>query len=136
MTEAPPVLVCGISGWFTPHGTLYHQDRRSLDEIAVEDWAALLAHAEAIGFFTRAEPEPAPPEARIFHLWITDGERARELAINDPFEAPELALLYLLTRRALRDRQVLTPESMNDQQIAALRATLASMSEPGIDNEE
>ena len=124
------VLVCGISGWFTPHGTLYHQDRRTQGEIAPEDWAALLAHAEAIDFFTRPEPAPAPPKARIFHLWIMDGERARELAINDPFDTPELALLYRLTRRALRDRKVLTPETMSDEQLQALRDAVIAMGEP------
>ena len=63
MTE---VLVCGISGWFTPHGTRYHEDRRRLDQIAPEDWEALLTHAEAIGFFTRPERGAAASNARIF----------------------------------------------------------------------
>ncbi len=118
------VLVCGVSGWFTPHGTRYHEDRRRLDQIASEDWAALLAHADAIGFFTRPEPAPAPPEARIFHVAITAGDRSRELAINDPFDAPELARLITLTRRALRDRQVFTTAAMTDEQFARIQAAL------------
>ena len=120
------VLVSGISGWFTPHGTRYHEDRRRLDQIATEDWAALLAHAEAIGFFTRPEPAPAASDARVFHLAITAGDRSRELAINDPFEAPELARLITLIRRALRDRQVMTAATMNDEGLAAFRLALAA----------
>ena len=85
------VITLGISGWFTPHGTLYHEEGRTLDEIAPEDWSNLLAHADAIDFFTRPDPAWPALEARIFHLTITDGERSRELAVNDPFEAPELA---------------------------------------------
>ena len=57
-------------------------------------------------------------------------KRARELAINDPFDAPELALLYRLTRRALRDRQVLTPETMSDEQVQALRDGVIAMGQP------
>ena len=124
------VLVCGISGWFTPHGTRYHEDRRRLDQIAPEDWAALLAHAEAIGFFTRSEPRPAAADARVLHLAITAGDRSRELAINDPFETPELARLITLTRRALRDRQVMTAATMGDEDFAAFRTALAAQDRP------
>ena len=126
------VLVCGISGWFTPHGTRYHVDRRRLDQIAPEDWAALLAHAEAIGFFTRPEPRPAASDARVFHLAITAGDRSRELAINDPFETPELARLITLTRRALRDRQVMTAATMSDEDLAAFRTALAAQGDTDV----
>ena len=117
-------VVLGISGWFTPHGELYHEEGRAIDEIATADWAALLAHADHIGFFTRPEPARPAPDARIFHLTITSGERSRELAVNDPFEAPEFAMLIRLTRRAMRDRLVLTPEMLNQQQLEALRMPL------------
>ena len=117
-------VVLGISGWFTPHGELYHEEGRTIDEIAAADWAALLAHANRIGFFTRSEPARPAPHAPTFHLTITSGERSRELAVNDPFEAPELAMLIRLTRRAMRDRLVLTPEMLNEQQLVALRAPL------------
>jgi hypothetical protein len=51
----------------------------ALDEIAPEDWSNLLAHADAIDFFTR--PDPAWRHWKpVFHLTITDGERSRELA--------------------------------------------------------
>jgi hypothetical protein len=105
MTNA---VTLGISGWFTAHGTLYHEEGRRLDEITPEDWFNLVAHADAI--------------ARIFHLTITAGERSRELAINDPFEAPELALLIRLARRAMRDRLVQRVEAMDGETLAALRA--------------
>lgn len=117
-------VVLGISGWFTLHGELYHEEGRTIDEIAAADWATLLAHADRISFFNRPEPQRPAPEARIFHVAITSGERSRELAVNDPFEAPELAMLIRLTRRALRDRLVLGPESLNEQQLEALRAPL------------
>lgn len=113
------VITLGISGWFTPHGTLYHEEGRTLDEIAPEDWSNLLAHADAIDFFTRPDPAWPALEARIFHLTITDGERSRELAVNDPFEAPELAFLIRLTRRAMRDRLVLTPETLSEEALEA-----------------
>ena len=100
-------VVLGVSGWFTPQGELYHEEGRTIDEIAAEDWAGLLAHADRIGFFTRREPERPPPEARIFHLTIRSGERSRELAVSNPFEAPDLARLISLTRKCLRDRQVM-----------------------------
>lgn len=32
-------VVLGISGWFTPHGELYHEEGRAIDEIAAADWA-------------------------------------------------------------------------------------------------
>ena len=121
MTDA---ITLGISGWFTPHGTLYHEEGRTLDEIAPEDWSNLLAHAESINFFTRAEPALPAPDARIFHLTITAGERSRVLAINDPFEASELALLIRLTRRAMRDRLVLTPETLSEEAFEAIQASL------------
>ncbi|VVS96978.1 hypothetical protein SPHINGO391_120023 [Sphingomonas aurantiaca] len=120
------VITLAISGWFTPHGTLYHEEGRTLDEIAPEDWSNLLAHADAIDFFTRADPALPASDARIFHLTITAGERSRELAVNDPFEAPELALLIRLTRRAMRDRLVLTPDMLNEQQLEAIRTATRS----------
>ena len=122
MTDA---ITLGISGWFTQHGTLYHEEGRRLDEIAPEDWSNLLAHADAIDFFTRPDPALPAPDARIFHLTITDGERSRELAINDPFEAPELAQLIRLTRRAMRDRTVQTFAMLKDDEAAAMLAALA-----------
>lgn len=70
-------LVVGISGWFTPHGVRYHEDRRARDEIAPNDWVALLAHADSIDFFTRPDPAPASPEARIYHVGIVSGGRSR-----------------------------------------------------------
>lgn len=115
-------IICGISGWFTPHGVRYHEDVKSVAQIAPADWSTLLAHADEINFFGRPEPAPAGSSARIYHLAITSGERSRELAINDPYEAPELAHLIGLTRRALNDRQVLTPETMSDEAFAALLA--------------
>lgn len=113
-------VVCGVSGWFSLRGVRYHEDVRSVSQIAPADWAALLDHADAIDFFDRPEPAPAGHSDRIFHLTITAGNRHRELAINDPFETPELAHLITLTRRAVRDRQVLSPEMLDDEQFAAL----------------
>ena len=79
-------IVCGVSGWFSPHGVRYHQDIRSVSQIAPADWSALLDHADAINFFDDPEPARAVPSDRIFHLAITAGNRIRELAINDPFK--------------------------------------------------
>lgn len=89
-------------------------------EIAPADWSALLDHADAIDFFDRPEPAPAGPPDRIFHFGITAGNRTRELVVNDPFETPELARLIALTRCALRNRQVLSPETLDDVQFVAL----------------
>lgn len=117
-------VILGVSGWFTPHGELYHEEGRRLDDIAAEDWATLLAHADSVDFFKRPEPQAPASDARIFHVTINSGALSRELAVNDPFEAPELAMLIRLVRRALRDRLVLTPDTLTDQQIEAIRATL------------
>ena len=91
-------------------------------EIAPADWSALLEHADAIDFFDRPEPAPAGPPDRIFHLAVTAGNRSRELEINDPFEISELAHLITLTRRALRDHQVLSPNMLDGVQFAASAA--------------
>lgn len=117
-------VVLGISGWFTPHGELYHEEGRTIDEIAAADWGTLLDHADSIGFFTRPEPQRPLLDARIFHVTITSGDRSRVLAVNDPFEAPELAMLVRLTRRAMRDRLVLTPDMLNEQQLEAIRTAV------------
>ena len=71
--------------------------------------------------FRPARTGTGGPSDRIVHLTITAGKRTRELAVNDPFEAPGLAHLIRLTRRALRDRQVLSPEMLDDVQLAALQ---------------
>ncbi|MEG3174067.1 hypothetical protein U1708_17810 [Sphingomonas sp. ZB1N12] len=59
-----------------------------MTEIVPNDWTALLARADEIGFFVRPEPGPAGPADRIFHLAITSGEQTCELAINDPSRRP------------------------------------------------
>ena len=107
-------IVCGVSGWCSPHGVRYYEDMRSVLEIAPTTWPALLEHADAIDFFARSVLAPARPASRIFHLAITAGNRSRELAINDPLEIPELALLITLNRRAVRDRWVLLPDMLDN----------------------
>jgi hypothetical protein len=96
-------VILGVSGWFTPHDVRYHEEARTTNWIALEDWSALLVHADAIGFFTRPEPPAATSDARIFHVTISAGDRSRELTVHDPYEAPELAML-------------------DEQQLAALQA--------------
>lgn len=78
--------------------------------------------ADAIDFFKRPELAPAGPFDRIFHLAITAENSTHELAINHPFETPGLARLITLTRRAVCDRQVLSPGTLDDVQFAALAA--------------
>lgn len=63
---------------------------------------------------------PAGPFNRIFQLTITAGNRTRELAINDPFETLELAHLITLNQRAVRDRQVLSSDMVDNVQFVAL----------------
>ena len=106
-----------------------------MSEIAPADWSALLGHANAIDFSDRPEPVPAGPSDRIFHLTIMTGKRTRELAINDPADITELAHLIRLTRRALRDRQVLSPEMLNNVQFAALQAALLDARERDPDDD-
>lgn len=85
-------------------------------------WSALLGHADAIDFFECPKPAPAGPSKRIFHLAITAGSRSCELAINDPFETPELAHLITLIRRAICDRQILSPDLLDDVRFVVLVA--------------
>lgn len=128
-------IVFGVSGWFTPHGVRYREAVRWLSEIAPADWFALLDHADRIDFFNRAEPPPAGPSDRIFHLTITAGKRVRELASNDPVNTPELAHLIRPTPRALRDRQVLSLAILNDVQFAMLQEALQDAREHDRDDD-
>lgn len=96
-----------------------------MSQIATADWSALLEHADAIDFLAWPEPAPAGPSDRIFHLAITTGRRTRELAINGPFETSELAHLITLTRRAVRDRQVLLSDMLDDVIVRRLGSGMA-----------
>jgi hypothetical protein len=73
---------------------------------------------------------------RIFHLAITAGNRSRGLAINDPVKTSELAHPITLTRRPMRDRQVLLPNMLDGVQFAALAAAWldAQSANPGNDS--
>lgn len=93
-----------------------------MSQIRLAEWSSLLDHADAIDFFEPPEPVPAGPFNRIFHLTITAGNWTRGLAINDPFERPELAHLITLNQRAVRDRQVLSSDMVDNIQFAALAA--------------
>ncbi len=91
-----------------------------MSQIAPASWSALLGHADAIDFFECPKSAPAGPSNRIFHLAITAGNRSCELAINDPFETPELTHLITLIRRAMRDRQMLSPDLLDDVRFVVL----------------
>lgn len=91
-----------------------------MPQIAPADCSALLDHADAVCVFRRSEPTPAGPFDRIFYLAITVGNRHRELAINDPFELPELAYMIMLIQRAVRDSQVLSSNMLDEVQFVAL----------------
>jgi hypothetical protein len=93
-----------------------------VSQITLAEWSSLLEHADAIDFFNRPEPAPAGPSDRIFHLAITAENRHRELAVNDPFEVPELARLIALNQRAVCDRQVLSSDMVDNVRFAALAA--------------
>ena len=93
-----------------------------MSQIAPAGWSALLGHANAIDFFERPEPALAGPSDPIFHFTITAENRTRKLAISEPYETPGLAHLITLTRRAVRNHQVLSPEMLNDVRFAALAA--------------
>ena len=118
-------IVLGVSGWLTQHGTRYHEERRTVDEIAAGDWSQLLAHAETVSFFTRPESASVEPNERLFHLKVTAGERSRELAIKDPFENGNLAKLVGLARRCLRDRIAIRTKMTSIENVAAIRAMVA-----------
>lgn len=122
-------LVCGLSGWFTPHGVRYHEDIRSVSEIDPTNWSMLLEHARLIDFFERPEPAPAGLGDRTIHLRLTVDGRSRELAINAPYETTDLARLVSLVPRALNDRQVVIPETMSDEMVVRLVASLPNMEE-------
>lgn len=51
----------------------------------------------------------------------------RELAINDPFQAPELAMLIRLTRRAMRHRLMLTPDMLSERKLDAIRTAVVPL---------
>jgi hypothetical protein len=68
------------------------------------------------------KPVAARPADCIFHLAVTVGNGSRKLAIVDPLWTPELAYLTALIQRAMRDRQLLSLETLNDVKLTALAA--------------
>lgn len=89
-----------------------------MSEIAPADWSTLLNHVWAVDFFKRYEPLPAGSEYCVVHLRLTVDGRSCEMAINDPYETPNLV------RRVLNDRQVMTADTMRDDTIGILKAAL------------
>lgn len=91
-------------------------------QIASADWSALLDHANAIYVFECLNQGPSGPSDCIFHLAVTVGNRNRKLAIVDSLETPKLAHLIALIQRVMRDRQLLSPDTLNNVEFAALAA--------------
>lgn len=113
-------IVCGVSGWFSLHSVRPERMFGRCRRLRWRSGRRCSAHADAINFFEQPEPVPAGPFNRIFQLTITAGNRTRELAINDPFETLELAHLITLNQRAVRDRQVLSSDMVDNVQFVAL----------------
>ena len=91
-------------------------------QIASADWIALLDHADAIDVFECLNQGRPGASDCIFHLAVTVGNRSRKLAIVDPLWTPELAHLIALIQRAMRDRQLLSLDTLNDVEATALAA--------------
>jgi hypothetical protein len=68
------------------------------------------------------EPVAARPADCIFHLAVTGGNGSRKLAIVDPLWTPELAHLIALIQRVMCDRQLLSPDTLNNMETTALAA--------------
>ena len=93
-----------------------------MEQMASADWSALLDHSNAIDVFECLNQGPPGPADCIFHLAVTVGNRSRKLAIVDPLWTPELARLIVLIQRVMCDRQLLSPDTLNNVEFAALAA--------------
>jgi len=119
--QARDGIICGVSGWFSLHSVRPERMFGRCRRLRWRSGRRCSAHADAIDFFEQPEPVSLGPFKRIFRLTITVGNRTRGLAINDPFETPELAHLITLNQRAVRDRQVLSSDMVDNIQFAALQ---------------
>ena len=93
-----------------------------MEQIASADWSALLDHSNAIDVFECLNQGPPGPADCIFHLAVTVGNRSRKLAIVIPLWTAELAHLIALIQRVIRDRQLLSLDTLNDVKLTALAA--------------
>lgn len=87
--------------------------------------AELLAAARAAAFFTRPEPEIAPdPTNTLWRVRIAYRSRSRELLIPHLGAPPELERVARAARACLRDRRVISFDSISNDERAALLAAL------------
>lgn len=93
-----------------------------MSQIASAVWPALLDHANAIDVFECLKQGRPGTSDCIFHLALTVGNRSRKLAIVIPLWTPELARLIALIQRVMRDRQLLSLDTLNDVRLTALAA--------------
>ncbi|WP_342659372.1 hypothetical protein NPJ82_17930 (plasmid) [Sphingomonas sp. NY01] len=128
-------IVCGVLGWFRPRGVRYHEDIRSTSEITPADWSALLDHADAIDFsIVPNRRRPGRPITSFISPSWPEIVAASSRSMT-PSRHPNSPHLITLTRRAMRDRQVLSPDMLNGVQFAALATAWldARAGDPGDD---
>ena len=93
-----------------------------MSEIASADWSAMLDHANAVDAFKCLNQGRTGTSDCIFHIAVTIGNRSGKLAIVDPLWTPERGHLIALIQRAVRDRQLLSLDTLNDVKLTTLAA--------------
>ena len=92
------------SGGFVPLELQYSVDTEQLTEDRARELTDLVAQADVWGVPEQASV-PAPPDASSYWLRVLDGQRVRQLAVNDANAPASLRpLLTRLRRLALEQR--------------------------------
>lgn len=111
----------------TPHISIVGETTRPFERLKRRHVAELLVAARAAAFFTRPEPEIAPdPGSTLWRVRIAYRNHSRELDIPHLDAPPELERVARAARACLRDRQVISFDTISDEEraefIAALKA--------------
>jgi hypothetical protein len=93
-----------VTGGFGHFPGLATERTVALASIDPDRVKALLSAADAVAFFTRAEPVKGPvrPDVRTWLLRISHAGRSRLLTLAEPFSDPGLVTLVRLARDCLR----------------------------------
>lgn len=109
----------------TPHISIVGETTRPFERMERRHVAELLVAARAAAFFTRPKPEiGTDPANTLWRVRISHKGRSRELVIPHLGASPELERVARAARACLRDRQVISFNSISDNERAEIMAVL------------